>query len=500
MFRRTEVKMGFRNIGIVVIVLVVICLHACQENDVFSGSDPSFSASVDTLTFDTVFTQVGSATRSFVIYNDESSDISVDVKITTPGASKFRLNVDGLPGNEANDVLIRGNDSIHVFADVTVDPDQPLSVSPFVIEEFIEISSGSNTINVQLDAWGQNANYVPGQTRKGLLSLLSCDLGQVVWDDPKPYVIYGLLFIDSCELVIPEGTDIFIHGGIVNNGQEIYNDGFIIVLEDGSITANGTAANPVTIQGDRLEPSFDDIPGQWVGVRFISGSKGNRLEHVQIKNSIVGVRVDSAAQLSLESCEIFNTSSAGIIGVHSEIDATNTLVHSNGQNCAVLTYGGEYDFRHCTMASYGNQSSAIRFDNFRCSDPPLCQENVFVNGLNATFTNCIFTGNEEDEIIPIDWTDGAEPDLFQFEFLNCGVTVDAILDADQYPNFFDQCLGCFRVGFNDTIFFDIDNNEYRLDTMSIAIDEGIDLFDINTDINDDMRDNMPDVGAYEFQK
>ncbi len=480
--------------------MLLIAFHACQKDTTFIGSNPSISVSTDTLTFDTVFTEVGSATRSFKIYNNETEDIQIDLSITTPGESKFRLNVDGVPGNSIEDVFIGANDSIYVFADVTVDPNQPLSVSPFVIEENLIVSADGSELDVLLEAWGQNANYVPGTKKKGVISLLSCDLGTETWDDPKPYVVYGVLFIDSCELVIPEGTDIYVHGGVVREDSLIYNDGFIIVLPNGKITAQGTAANPVTFQGDRLESSFDDVAGQWVGMRFFSGSVGNHLEHVQIKNSVVGVRVDSAAQLSLESSEIYNTTSAGIIGIRSEIDAKNTLIHSNGQSCAILTYGGDYNFEHCTFASYGNQSSAVRFDNFRCTDPPLCQEVVYVNRLDTKFSNCIFAGNDKDEILPLDWTDGEEPDLFNFDFENCAVTIDEILMPEQYPNFFDNCADCFRISVSDTLFFDIDNNEYRLDSMSVAIDRGIPINGITQDINDDSRDGMPDVGAYEFQK
>jgi len=492
--------MHYRNLTILGFVMLLIAFHACQKDTTFTGSNPSISVSTDTLTFDTVFTEVGSATRSFKIYNNEGEDIQIDLSITTPGESKFRLNVDGVPGNAIEDVFIGANDSVYVFADVTVDPNQPLSVSPFVIEEYLTISSDGSEVDVLLEAWGQNANYVPGTKKKGVISLLSCDLGTETWDDPKPYVVYGVLFIDSCELIIPEGTDIYVHGGVVREDSLIYNDGFIIVLSNGKITAQGTASNPITFQGDRLESSFDDVAGQWVGMRFFSGSVGNHLEHVQIKNSVVGLRVDSAAQLSLESSEIYNTTSAGIIGIRSEIDAKNTLIHSNGQSCAILTYGGDYNFEHCTFSSYGNQSSAVRFDNFRCTDPPLCQEVVYVNRLDTKFSNCIFAGNDKDEILPLDWTDGEEPELFNFDFVNCAVTIDEILMPEQYPNFFDNCADCFRISVNDTLFFDIDNNEYRLDTMSIAIDKGIPINGINEDINDDNRDGTPDVGAYEFQK
>lgn len=492
--------MSNRDILIILLILIAVVFNACQKDNTFEGTNPAISISLDTLTFDTVFTTVGSATRSFKIYNNENEDIEINVKILNGQNSKFRMNVDGIAGHEVNDVFLRGNDSIYVFVDVTVDPDQPVSISPFIFEEILTVSSNGAAKDVLLEAWGQNANYVPGTKRKGILSLLSCDLQTETWDDPKPYVIYGVLFIDSCELILPAGTDIYVHGGLVRQDSFLYNDGFLIVQENGKITAEGTAMNPVTFQGDRLEQSFDDVAGQWVGIRFTAGSVGNRLEHVNLKNSVVGVRVDSAAQLSLESCSIYNTSSAGIIGVRADIDATNTLVYNNGQNCALLTYGGNYNFNHCTFASYGNQSSAVRFDNFRCTDPPLCQEVVFVNQLNTFFSNCIFAGNEADEIFPIDWTGGDEPELFNYSFKNCAVTVDEILEPDQYPNFYDNCENCISLSFADTLFLDIEGNNFNLDTMSIAIDKG--FFDglVTDDILDNSRDNMPDLGCFEFQK
>ena len=492
--------MSNKNILFLLFLALAIIFNACQKDNTFEGTNPALSISLDTLTFDTVFTTIGSATRSFKVYNNESEDIQVDVKLLNGQGSKFRMNVDGISGHEVKDVFIKGNDSIYVFVDVTVDPDQPLSVSPFVFEEILAVGSNGSEKDILLEAWGQNANYIPETKRKGVLSLLSCDLQTETWDDPKPYVIHGVLFVDSCELILPAGTDIYVHGGLVRQDSLIYNDGFIIVLENGKITANGTAMEPVTFQGDRLEQSFDDLAGQWVGIRFTSGSIDNRFEHVNLKNSVVGMRVDSAAQLSLESCTIYNTTSAGIIGVRADIDATNTLVYNNGQNCALLTYGGNYNFNHCTFASYGNQSSAVRFDNFRCTDPPLCQEIVYVNELNTTFSNCIFAGNETDEIFPIDWTGGEEPNLFNFQFKNCAVTVDEILDPEQYPNFFDNCENCIRLMATDTLFLDIDNNDYNLDTMSIAIDKG--FFDglVIDDILDNNRDDMPDLGCFEFQK
>jgi len=70
------------------------------------------SFSVDTLRFDTVFTAQGSATRSVKIYNDRDQTIEIsEIKLGRGDQSKFRINVDGIPGDGTN-IEIPPNDSI----------------------------------------------------------------------------------------------------------------------------------------------------------------------------------------------------------------------------------------------------------------------------------------------------------------------------------------------------------------------------------------------------
>ena len=61
-------------------VLFLICLlifFSCKKEDhiLNSSSNLSLSFSKDTLLFDTVFTTVGSATRSFKVYNNSNEDL-----------------------------------------------------------------------------------------------------------------------------------------------------------------------------------------------------------------------------------------------------------------------------------------------------------------------------------------------------------------------------------------------------------------------------------------
>lgn len=475
-------------------------MHSCRVDDVYEGDSPMISVEIDTLTFDTVFTAVGSATRSFKIYNHESSDILVDVSLEDPNRSFFRLNVDGISGGSLKEVRIGANDSIYVFADVNIDPDQPSSISPFIIGEWLNVSAGSSSEKVLLEAWGQNANYIPGRKAKGLQSLLSCNMGTISWDDPRPYVIYGLLLIDECEVVLPPGTRIYVHGGVVSNADFVYNDGLIFVGQNGKLTSQGTADQPVVFQGDRLEEYYKERAGQWTGIRLLGASRGNSFKHTLIKNSIVGLRVDSTAQVTLDACEIRNTAGDGLIGVLADIDATNVLVHNNGGTSFTAKFGGNYNMKYCTFSSFGNQSPSVYMDDYLIYNRGTENQYSVVAPLDAQLTNCIIVGSDEDELI-LSELEGADPDFLKYQLDNCIVTVEDLIASDQYPNFFDNCLSCLRYNFSDPLFVNVDKGDYHLDSLSIAIGKAKPLPQVVVDREGNSRDaTMPDIGCHEYQE
>lgn len=455
--------------------------------------------SSDTLRFDTVFTTLGSATRFIKVYNDQEDAIIInDIDIQGQMGDFFRINADGISSPVDEDIRIEGQDSIYIFAEVTIDPDQSLSESPFFIEDHVTLQSNGQSYTFYLEAWGQNANYIPSKTSGSQVNLLSCNFNTITWDDPRPYVIYGALLIDSCELVIPKGTQVYVHGGIAINELGIYNDGLLFFLPDGSIKVQGTVDEPVTIQTDRLEHSFDQLPGQWAGIILGAGSTGNEFNYTTIKNSIVGLSVDSTASVSLKNNIIAYTSGDGLRATHAFVDAENCLFFQNGGYGLNLNFGGNYTFDFCTVVNTDNQLSAVNMNNIKCTNP-LCEGEILFNGLTATFKNCIFTGNDRDEISLLDGFDGSDPSKFNYFMSNCIVQVDELLDSENFPNFFDRCAGCINSDFGDTLFLEPDNYNYQLDTMSIAIDQGISIPQITIDLIGHPRDMQPDIGCYEFQ-
>ncbi len=482
----------------IVFLFSAILYHSCQRDFEYFEGKAKVYASVDTLLFDTVFTSIGSATRIIKLYNDESKPVQLDVFLEKGASSFYRINVDGIKGPMVKGVEILPNDSIYIFAEVTIDPNKPQSDSPFVIEENLIINQSGNSVKVLLTSWGQNANYI---SKAGQIGLLSCEKGSLVFADPKPYVVYGILVIDDCHVILPKGTRLHVHGGIAftPDRTSVYNDGQIIILPDAKLTSEGTAENPVIIQGSRLEPEYADIPGQWGGLRFI-GSKGSDLKYTIIKNSIVGMVIDSGSQVTIANSSIFNTSSSGIFTFNGALNATNSLVHRNGGHAVQMTYGGKYNFTYCTFASFNNQREAIAANNKKClnlDEDITCSVLVDVKPLDLTMTNCIISGNNTDEISFLNHTRD-NPANFKYNLTNCVVRVDELLMTNRWPNFFDNCKDCLNQKSSDKLFLKIDNKDYRLDTISIAREKALPLSNIKIDLAGKNRKTKPDIGCFEF--
>ena len=384
------------------------------------------------------------------------------------------------------------------FAEVTIDPNQPVSASPFVIEQNIVFETNGNRQEVLLEAWGQNANYFPSVNSSGEI-WSPCVSPEITWDDPRPYVLSGIMVLDSCTLNIPAGTRIYMHGGITKNTNiGIFNEGIIFVQKEGKLKIDGTLDKPVIIEGDRIEEEFSQRSGQWSGIIISNESRGNEINRTEIKNGSLGVVVDSAADLVIRNSKIFNTSSVGLVGIHSTITSLNNLFHSNGGNAVQLVYGGEYFFTHSTLASYGVDASALSMSNGVCLDD-FC-EFVAGNDLFARFTNTLVTGSRRDEIAVSDFGErtGAQLD---YRFTNCIVRVDELLDPEKggQPDFFTFCSPCTNADSDDVIFKSIDEDDYHLDTLSIAEGQGIPISVIQEDLDGVARDPVnPDIGCYEF--
>lgn len=484
------------------LAILTLALYSCSRDDDFAtGPDDLLEFSTDTLRFDTVFTTLGSATRSIKIFNPHKEQILIDkIYFEKGGNTKFRMNVDGLPGAVAEGIKILPKDSIYVFMEVTIDPND--INNPFVVHENLLLETNGSTQTVVLEAWGQNANYVPNQFNNGGSAELTCNGGEIIWDDEKPYVIFGALVINECTLVIKEGTQIYVHGGLESFSQgdtltQFYNDGRIFTTEFGSIRIEGTYENPVTIQGDRLEESFQEIAGQWFGIILSAGSKGNVFNYVTVKNAVIGVAVDSTAELTTSYSAYYNTTSAGLYGINATINADNCLFYSNGGGGVALLEGGDYNFNYCTMASYGVDADALSFSDVLCFGSPIPCSEFYSNNLFARFNNCIISGSRADEVAPFHLD--VDVTTFDYEFNNCILKMDEVLTEGEYTDFLDFCNDCIIIENSDNLFVNESDGDYHLDTLSVAEGNAMPLPMLLVDLDNTDRDmDTPDVGCYEY--
>ena len=504
-----------------ILALILMISYYCKPTDSFdTSSGVMLGFSVDTLRFDTVFTELGSATRILKVYNQGKKDIQINkISIKNETSNFYKINVDGIPGNVATDIEIAGNDSLYIFAEVTIDPNQPLSNSPFVIEDYLVFEINGNIQEILLESWGQNANYFPDRFSNGGTTFPDCSSlpgGNLVLDDPKPYVFYGTVVFTNCNVTMPAGTRVHVHGGIVpsfdaNNMRFFYNDGRIIFAGNSTLNIEGSQDNPVIISGDRLEESFDEVAGQWWGIYLTGETSNHSINHLELKNSIVGVVIDSAVDLTIENSKIYNTANAGLIGIHASVDATNCLFYNNGSNAVRFLYGGDYNFTYCTLASYGVDAPALSMTNLLCgSDDPLGCSPCFEYRLNALFKNSIIFGSRRDEISMVNGDACVEglSSPMNYKFEDCIVRVDELLEQEGFEDFFTstsplRCNPCQNADNNDAIFEDPNEDVYYLDTLSIAemkavpISSPIPIFE---DLDGNLRDgSLPDLGCYEYQ-
>ena len=466
----------------------LLALSACRKDKVTTSPSDNISFNTDTVFFDTVFTTVGSSTRKFKIYNKNNATIKISsIKLANGVNSLFRLNVNGVPGIEFKDLEIRAKDSMWVYADVTVDPQN--TNLPFVVTDSIEFQTNGNFQDVQLVAFGQNAIFHRAE-EVGNSFLIDCD---DVWENDTPHVVYGIAIIDSnCTLTIEEGTKVFFH-----------RNGALLALNSGSLKINGTKEKPVILEGDRLEPQFDEVSGQWQGIYLFPLSIDNEVNWAVIKNSTIGINADtlnpaksSNPTLTIRNSTISNCSSSGISGRGAWIEGSNCVFANCGEYCGSFGLGGKYNFTHCTFANYapdGIDKSAIILNNWFEDN----NRNIIPRDLEeASFTNCIIYGSQQNEIA-LSKDDGgtfnfefknslvkalkSDTDFESAEFINCTVNED--------PEFKNQNSGDFNIN---------DNSSAKNIGDLTSVND--DLLNLENDLNGNSRviDTQPDAGAFEF--
>ena len=487
------------------LILTLLIIVSCSKDDDIMGGENggSLSFSVDTLLFDTVFSTVGSATRYLKVYNNSNNDINLNsVYLSRGESSPFRINVDGESGNSVNDVLIRKDDSLYIFADVNIDPNEAIN-SYFIEEDQINLEYNDVIQNIDLAAWAIDAHFYSGiedhQSASQYLDSLDLDEDgdyeykffnintSTQWTDDKPHVIYGDIWVtNGATLNIGPGSDIYLH----NNSNII-----ITGLSTLKMSGGQNIDQLITVQGDRLENYYQDIPGQWGKIWLTKESINNKIEYTIIKNGTIGLHVDSTSNenpsLEIKNSIINNMSGLGILAQGAHVIGENLLVSNCGQYGVALNIGGKYDFKHCTFANYYNtqsrQTPNVFLNNYYEDENGITQLRPLEQ---ANFSNCIIYGENENELF-LDYHDGTE---FNYNFDHSLIKIDTTLHNANEDQFFNQCLLN-----NDPGFINVDIWNFELDSMSPAINIGSEntALLVPYDINGNYRVTLPDLGCFE---
>ena len=363
--------------------LLALLAAGCRGVDESYAVDPGLRLefSADTLSFDTVFSATGSATRQFMVYNKHKEALLIQsVRLLKAADTGFRLNVDGRSGKSFSDIRIQGEDSLYVFVEVTVEPagkDQP-----FLLEDRLEFTVNGQTQTLLLQAYGQDVYLCKGGY------VVDRD---TVWPADRPYLIYDSVVVNGgVTLGLGEGAVLYMH----NKAKWII---------EGRLRAVGTPERPIVFRGDRRDNILEDVPydrlaNQWDGLYFGAESFGNEMNHVVVRNGNAGLRfLESVAgepKLTIANSQITNMEQSVLEAVNCRIEAVNTEF-SNATQHVVSLAGGDYHFIHCTLVNY------YIIKPGRMGLPVLGLKNYTADGqrekkpapLKVVFDNCLIDGS-----------------------------------------------------------------------------------------------------------
>jgi len=488
----------------IVFELINLCIVSCmvfvgcRKDELMSDEDAVLEFSTDTVYFDTVLVSLGSVTNYFKIYNQYDQQIEIErIFLATGEKSFFRLNVDGVKGDDFRNIRIARKDSIFVFVEVTIDPLN--ENNPMLIKDSIVCILNNNQQDVKLLAYGQD------------VVLFNNEIFQTqTWTNEKPYLIVNSAAIDSNEVLT------------IEPGAHIYLTPNSSLIVWGHIEAFGTLDEPIVFAGARFDGRYEESAGQWGTIFIHQRSTGNIMQHVIIKNAQAGIQVgypdlNSRSSIELQNCMILNSEVAGILTFNGSIDAYNTVIADCGSIAISIEMGGTYNFYHCTISNYSayypgfyeggydpfRLYPSVIFTNYRnwfdYDNDYRIEEVTYPGDLELNFVNSIINGNKDIEV----YFDSLPLADFNYTFDHCllKLTEDSL-------HYFDTTR-FFSVLLNDSVHFINDNlslgdYDFRLDSHSAAIDaggfeilQGIPQLEFDFNGNPRIINGYPDLGAFE---
>ena len=479
-----------------VFFLLLISVCACDDYDSWTTSPVArLVMSQDTVAFDTLVTDRGSATKTLIVSNTGDKGLRISrVELALGAESPFHVNVDGqyLANGAGEDFEVRRKDSIYVRIEVKLPAQDSDSIHEWQDELLFTLESGTMQ-KVTLTASGMDVIILRGLTLERDSTL----------DARRPYLVYDSLVVSpGATLTLPEGCTLMFHEGTS-------------LLVHGSLRANGTLERPVTFRGDRTDRMFpylpyDNTPNRWGGIHFFADSHDNLLRQCDIHSGDYGVLCDSTfvnddtePMLMMEDCIVHNIGGPGLEFTHCVTQVVGTQI-SNTLGHTVRLLGGAHTFVHCTLAQFYPLSA-------QRGDALLFGDSISVDGTRehydyyhltrAHFVNCVVTGYADDVLMGQFFHNTVAEANFLFHncLLRTPVDEDTRFSNLRYdlPDSLEVC------GKDHFVLFDIDNFLYDFapDTLSairgLADPEYSRIFPVDRRGVSRLADGAPDAGAYE---
>ncbi|MDE7380975.1 MAG: hypothetical protein K2N03_02455 [Muribaculaceae bacterium] len=455
------------------ILILGIVANGCISDGFTNSPSDILSFSTDTVSFDTVFTGVGTPTARLKVYNRAKKSVNISSISFSKDDGTFQMNVDGVSGKRFSDVEIRGGDSIFVFIECLIP--EGSSATPSLVEDKVVFVTNGVSQDVLVEAWGQNVTRLKGVNIKEDMRLTA----------DRPYIVF-----DS--LTVEQGATLRIDPGV----QLLFHDKASMRVR-GKIEAIGEVGRMIDMRGDRLDNvlpnvGYDILAGQWKGITIEAESFDNRLEYVDMRSTEHGLVVDSCGNLErskllIVNSWLHNSQESALKSEYAKVDAYGS-VFSESAGATVSLKGGSHEFVQCTLANYYLFSaiSSPILSLYHCLPADKEEDPMNDNPLmRANFENGIIYGLAKD----LNIGDFADSDVYMRNmllksngeddehFIDCVWGEDPLFKTDRPSYYFN----------------------YRVQEDSPAIGAGNYGYVVplcERDMDGNLRQNPPTLGAY----
>lgn len=460
---------------------------ACHDDIGVYTDANSLAFSSDTLSFDTVFTTIGSTTAKLMVYNTSKKAVNIDmIKLAGGSSSPFRINVDGAKNSnhQFKDIGMRAKDSLFVFVELHINPND--NNLPVLVQDSIVFNIDGKWNRVLLEAHGQDIEILRGLTI----------LNDTALTAEKPYLVYDSLMVyPNATLSLPAGTKIYYH-----------KDANLVVY--GNLLVDGSFDQPVVMRGDRLDKIDYDHPipyqyvaGQWGGVYLLSPTGQHIIKHLDISSGEVGIYFynedkNSNPSLEIHNSKIHNFLVYNLVAINGDLLVANSELSNSGSYTVYLN-GGHHAFYHCTIANLFNNSSGRPIN--RDNTPAVMMMDLNKQlPMETVFKNCVITGTAQTEFaIASKFIDLYKGDFSHNYIKRPKDTILAVYQNIRWDEYRDTLFVRSRYDNKEDTYFDFTPDSVSPLRGLADIDISL-LYPIDLHGRSRLEDGEPDAGAYEW--